>query len=277
MSFTTLIDVATLQEHLDDDNWVFVDCRFDMANHDAGRQAYLEAHIPRAMYVHLEEDMSSDPVTDSGRHPLPSAEALAMLFARLGIGAGTQVVLYDAHNGVFASRLWWMLNYMGHTAVSVLDGGWQAWVAANGATKAGEEVNPIAQFTGSPNREMLVLVDDVASQPLLIDSRGAARYRGDEEPLDTVAGHIPGAVNYFFQQNWENGRYISAAAMKQNLQALLGDVPVEQATFYCGSGVSACINLLALRHAGLGNGRLYVGSWSEWSSNPTRPQETTPQ
>ena len=141
------------------------------------------------------------------------------------------MVAYDAHNGVYASRLWWMLNYMGHTAVAVLDGGWQAWNELGQEVQGGENENDPALFTGSPNYEMLVVVDDVLSQQLLIDSRSAARYRGEEEPLDPAAGHIPGAVNFFYQQNWENGRYKSAAAMKQNLEAVLGDTPVDEATF----------------------------------------------
>ena len=272
MNFTTLIDAPTLNDHFTDANWVVVDCRFSLAEPALGRDQYLAAHIPGAVYAHLDNDLSSAPVTDNGRHPLPSPEAMAMLFSSLGIGMGTQVVAYDAHNGVYASRLWWMLNYMGHTAVAVLDGGWQAWEAENYATEAGESLNEPARFTGSPHREMLVIVDDVLSQPLLVDSRGPARYRGEEEPIDPVAGHIPGAVNYFYQQHWENGRYRPATEIKQNLQELLGDVSPALATFYCGSGVTACVNLLALKHAGLGNGRLYVGSWSEWCSDPARLQ-----
>ncbi len=272
MNFTTLIDAQTLHEHFADADWVIVDCRFALADPAVGREQYLTAHIPGAVYTHLNEDLSSKPVTDNGRHPLPSPTNMAILFSQLGIGEQTQVVAYDANNGAYAARLWWMLNYMGHTAVAVLDGGWQAWEAANFPTQSGEESNEPAQFTGSPQRGMLVLVDDVPNQPLLIDSRAPARYRGEVEPLDPTAGHIPGAVNYFYQDHWENGRYRPAAAIKQNLQTVLGDVPPEQATFYCGSGVTACVNLLAMKHAGLGNGRLYVGSWSEWCSDPQRPQ-----
>jgi thiosulfate/3-mercaptopyruvate sulfurtransferase len=272
MSFTTLIDAWTLHEHLADADWVVVDCRFALADPPLGREQYLAAHIPGAVYAHLKDDLSSAPVTDNGRHPLPSPAQMATLFTRLGIGEMTQVVVYDANNGANAARLWWMLHYMGHTAVAVLDGGWQAWQAANFATQSGEETNKPALFTGSPNREMLVIVDDVLSQPLLVDSREPARYRGEEEPIDPAAGHIPGAVNYFYQRHWQDGRYRSPEQIRQDLQAVLGDVPPEQATFYCGSGVTACVNLLAMKHAGLGNGRLYVGSWSEWVSDPQRPQ-----
>lgn len=272
MNYTTLIDARTLHGHLGEDDWVVVDCRFALADPSLGRAQYLTAHIPGAVYAHLDEDLSSVPVTDNGRHPLPSPAQMATLFTHLGIGEMTQVVVYDANNGAYAARLWWMLHYMGHTAVAVLDGGWQAWQAANFATQSGEETNEPALFTGSPNRQMLVIVDDVQSQPLLVDSREPARYRGEEEPIDPAAGHIPGAVNYFYQQHWEDGRYRAPEQIRQDLEAVLGDVPPEQATFYCGSGVTACVNLLAMKHAGLGNGRLYVGSWSEWVSDPQRPQ-----
>lgn len=271
--YTTLLDVETLRDHLLDENLVIVDCRFSLAEPELGPQQYLEAHIPRAVYAHLDNELSSAPVTDHGRHPLPSPATMSMVFSRLGIDEGTQVVAYDSNNGVYASRLWWMLNYMGHSAVAVLDGGWQAWVEMGQAVKTGEETNNPALFTGSPNSDMLVVLDDVLAQPLLVDSRGPARYRGEEEPIDPVAGRIPGAVNFFYQQHWENGRYKPAMEMKENLETVFGDVSPEEVTFYCGSGVSACVNLLAYKHAGFGNGRLYVGSWSEWCSDPSRPQE----
>ena len=274
MNYTTLIDVETLLDHLPDENLVIVDCRFSLAEPELGQQQYLEGHIPGAVYAHLDNDLSSSPVTDNGRHPLPSPASLAMTFAQLGIDEGKQVVAYDAHNGVYASRLWWMLNYMGHAKVAVLDGGWQAWIELGQEVQGGENRHDPVLFTGSPNHDMLITVDDVLNQPMLIDSRGPARYRGEEEPLDPVAGHIPGAVNLFYQEHWENGRYKSTEDMKKALQTVFGDVPANDVTFYCGSGVSACVNLLAYKHVGFGNGRLYVGSWSEWCSDPNRPQET---
>jgi len=268
---TTLVDAQTLAEHLDDPSWVIVDCQFDLGNAEAGWEAYEAAHIPGAVYAHLDEDLSGPPLTDKGRHPLPSPAALTRLFGRLGIDESKQVVVYDNANGVFAGRLWWMLRYMGHEAVAVLDGGWQAWQAAGLPTKAGDEENETAVFTGSPRSEWLVTIDEVDALPLLLDARSPDRYAGKEEPIDARPGHIPGAVNFFFGEAWgENGRYLPPDELKTKLEALLGDTPADEATFYCGSGVSACVNLLALAHAGLGNGRLYVGSWSEWSADPER-------
>ncbi|MCA9954488.1 MAG: sulfurtransferase, partial [Anaerolineales bacterium] len=191
---------------------------------------------------------------------------------RLGIDEMSQVVVYDDAGGMVASRLWWELRYMRHEAVAVLDGGWQAWQAAGLPTNSGVEQNEAAQFTGRPRPKWLVTLDEVDSQPLLIDSRGPERYRGEIEPLDPQPGHIPGAVNLPFGNQLDaNGRFRPNDEMKAELQDVLGKISPEAATFYCGSGVSACVNLLAMAHVGLGNGRLYVGSWSEWSSDPARP------
>ncbi len=264
--FSTLIDVDELQPHIAESKWIIVDCRFGMADTAEGRRAYEQSHIPGAVYAHLDDDLSGPPLTDNGRHPLPSPQALVDLFSRLGIDKESQVVVYDSMNGALASRLWWMVRYMGHTAVSVLNGGWQAWEEAGFATKSGNEMNEMVEFSGSPRQEWLVQMGEVAKRQLLIDSRAPERYRGEVEPIDPVAGHIPGAINYFYQQHWgDNGRYLSPETMRANLETVLGDTPVDEATFYCGSGVTACVNLLALVHAGMGNGRLYVGSWSEWS------------
>lgn len=261
--YTTLIDCATLSE-LDKSDVVIVDCRFSLADVTAGSRAYAESHISGAIYASLDDDLSGSPLTDHGRHPLPSPEALTAVFSRMGITTNTQVVAYDDANGMVASRLWWMLRYMGHMAVSVLDGGWQGWQAAGLPTTSGIELPSPAIFSGAPRREWLILHDEVPTVPLLIDSRAPERYRGEEEPLDPIAGHISGAVNYYYQQSWdENGRYLPKAQIKAQLEAVIGSTPVEQVGVYCGSGVSGCANLLAMAHAGLGNGRLYAGSWSE--------------
>ena len=264
--YTTLIDAETVSAHVDDPYWVIVDCRFSLADTDMGWRAYQQAHIPSAVYAHLDDDLSGPPMTDVGRHPLPSPTALRALFGRLGINEKVQVVAYDDANGMIASRLWWMLRYMGHEAVAVLDGGWTAWQTADLLMRPGVERNAPVAFVGAPRTEWLVRLPDVeAGVPLLIDSRGEERYRGELETIDPVGGHIPSAVNFFYQQNWDaNGRYRPTSEIKANLQAILGDTSPDEAVFYCGSGVSACVNLLALNHAGLGNGRLYVGSWSEW-------------
>lgn len=270
--FTTLVDVDTLQSHLEDPSWVIVDCRFSLADTEEGRRAYAAAHIPGAVYAHLDEDLSGPPVTDYGRHPLPAPQGMVRLFARLGIGSRTQVVAYDNANGMIAARLWWMLHYMGHEAAAVLDGGWDAWAAVDAPTRSGVETNETAEFSGSPRTEWLVTVADVPAQRLLVDSRDPERYRGEIEPIDPQPGHIPGAVNFFFQETWgENGRYLPPEQLRTKMKELLQGTPPGQATFYCGSGVSACVNLLALAHAGLSPGKLYVGSWSEWSRDPERP------
>ena len=272
--YTTLISVNELAAKLDDDNWVIVDCSFALGDTEAGRAHYEAHHIPGAVYAHLDEDLSGPPVTDAGRHPLPTPEAMRATFGRWGIGPQTQVVAYDNRNGVYAARLWWMLRYMGHEAVAVLDGGWAAWETAVLPAASGSESNSFVTFVGEPRCDWLVQVAEVPNATLLVDSRAAPRYRGEVEPLDKQAGHIPGAKKFDFSQHWENGRYKTAAAMKAQLEALLGNMAADETTFYCGSGVSACVNLLALHHAGLGNGRLYVGSWSEWSSDLARPMAT---
>ncbi|MBK9053531.1 MAG: sulfurtransferase [Chloroflexi bacterium] len=273
MIYATLLSPARLQTSLNRPDWVVVDCRFSLSDTTAGRRAYLESHIPGAVYAHLDEDLSNPPTTDRGRHPLPPPDHLIALFSRLGISANTQVVVYDDARGMVASRLWWMLRYMGHEAVAVLDGGWQAWVAEGLPTRAGEERNEPASFSGSPRLDWLVTLERVPDQALLVDSRDGARYRGEVETIDPYAGHIPGAVNYFYGLNVAaDGRFLPGEQVKQQLEAVLGDTRPQEAVFYCGSGVSACVNLLALKHAGLPDGKLYVGSWSEWCADPTRPQ-----
>ncbi len=273
--YETVIDVETAVKQLDNPHWVWVDCRFKLVDTAFGGRVYQESHIPGAIYAHLDDDLSGPPVTDNGRHPLPTPEVLLATFGRMGIDGQKQVVVYDDMNGGIAARLWWMLRYMGHSAVAVLDGGWQAWLEADGPTRSGQEQNAPTTFVGAPRPEWLVVLSQVASLPLLVDSRDPVRYRGELETIDPRAGHIPGAKNYFFQQNWTtNGRFLPAAQIRQQMEQLLGETPAAQTTFYCGSGVTACANLLAMTYAGLGNGRLYVGSWSEWSRDPQRPMET---
>lgn len=273
--FETLIDAQTLAQRLHDDDWVIVDCRFDLADTEKGYNEYEKAHIPGAVYAHLDHDLSGPPVTDHGRHPLPSPQGMVRLFSKLGIGNQTQVVVYDSANGMIAARLWWMLHYMGHEAAAVLDGGWQAWQAGGFPTRRGEESNEPAEFAGSPRADWLVTVEQVPEQRLLVDARDPARYRGELEPLDPQPGHIPGAMNFFFQETWgEDGRYLPPDQLRAKMEALLGPTRAADAAFYCGSGVSACVNLLAMAHAGLPPGKLYVGSWSEWSRDPKRPVAT---
>lgn len=265
LMYTTFIDCADLAEHLDDPDWVIVDARFDLGDVEFGRISYAKSHIPNAVYAHLDDDMSSAPFTDQGRHPLPSPKALCDLFGRLGINKTKQVVIYDSNGGVYASRLWWMLKYMSHEAVAILNGSWNAWMALELLTRSGEENATTTVFEGSPRYDRLVIADDVLAQSLLIDSRAPARYRGEVEPIDPIAGHIDGAVNYHFANNWDDGKFvISTDELKIRFSELIGKNSYESATFYCGSGVSACYNLLSMSHAGYPLGKLYVGSWSEW-------------
>ncbi len=266
--FTTTIDAATLVTKLTDPRWVIVDCRFDLTNAAAGEEAYRAGHIPGAVYAHLERDLSSPigPGGVGGRHPLPTTDHIIAVFSRWGIGGDTQVVAYDHTSGHYAARLWWMLRFMGHEAAAVLDGGWPAWRAAGLPVRGGPNVPAEHLYEGAPHWQMVAAIDEAAAAPLLVDARAPERYRGEVEPIDAVAGHIPGAVNRPYAVNWTaDGLWRSQENLLADYLELLSDTPAEEAVFYCGSGVSACVNLLALAHAGLPEGRLYVGSWSEWS------------
>lgn len=270
--FETLITCDVLADKIDNPDWIIVDCRYDLADPAAGHRAYLSAHIPGAVFADVHDDLSGPPLTDQGRHPLPAPEQLQMLFRRLGINNDSQVVVYDDSGGAFAGRLWWLLRYMGHTAVALLDGGWSAWTATGGSSAGGEQQNPPGNFSGVARREWLVTVNDIPAAPLLVDSRDAARYRGDEEPLDKVAGHIPGAVNRPWKTNLDHeGHFKPPEKLRDEFRQLLHGQDPSSAVYYCGSGVTACHNLLAAVHAGLPMPRLYAGSWSDWCADPARP------
>jgi thiosulfate/3-mercaptopyruvate sulfurtransferase len=270
--FTALVEREVLEQNLGRYGLVVVDCRFSLADTEAGQQAYEKGHIPGAVYAHLDDDLCGPPITDHGRHPLPTPEAMAAKFGRMGIDGTTQVVVYDDTNGAIASRLWWMLRYMGHEAAAVLNGGWQVWQEARFPVRSGVELNEAARFVGAAREDWLVTLNDLGSVTLLVDSRAPERYRGEIEPIDIRAGHIPGAVNFFYQLNWDgNGRYFPPDLLKERLEQFLGETPEKDVTFHCGSGVTACANLLAMAYAGLGDGKLYVGSWSEWCRDPSRP------
>ena len=280
MTYTTLISTEELAGHLDG-TWTIVDCRYDLQNDAWGRDEYLGAHIPGAAYASLSHDMAAH-AGSGGRHPLPDPGTLEATFARLGIGKGRQVVAYDQETGMFASRLWWMLRYMGHDAVAVLDGGFTRWRQEGRPTRSGEEQVAPAVFTGQPREQMRVTVADVMSKSgdpsmLLVDARSPDRFEGKHEPIDRVPGHIPGAVNHYYKQNMAaDGAMLPVETLREQFSATLGDHRPEQAVMYCGSGVSACQNLLALEHAGIRGVRLFVGSWSEWSNDPQRPVQTGP-
>ena len=279
MAFRTLISTSVLAMHLEDDPVAIVDCRFKLGDESWGEQAYVAAHIPRAVYAHLDRDLSGPKTGTNGRHPLPDPDAVTRTFTRFGITSGVQVVAYDQDNGMFASRLWWMLRWLGHDAVAVLDGGFAKWTAEGRDTRSGTETRAAQTFIAAPRPDLLATVDQVAALRAdrnwrLVDARAPERFRGDVEPLDKVAGHIPGAVNHCYQTNLDaEGSFRSPEELRAHMQATLGDHPADRIVCYCGSGVTACHNLLALEHAGLTGARLYAGSWSEWSSDPARPVE----
>ena len=281
MPFTTLISTAELAENLDS-RWVIADCRYDLQRDNWGREQYLAAHVPGAAYVSVSTDMSAAPTGANGRHPLPSRDAMAATFGRLGISDNVQVVAYDQDSGIFASRLWWMLRYAGHSNVAVLNGGWAKWVAEERPARSGTEHPAPATFTPHWNGDWQIDLEGVAgmyrhAETLLLDARAPERFEGRIEPIDRVPGHIPGAANHPYRANLgEDNTLLPADTLRAQFQhALRGHTPA-QTVMYCGSGVTACHNLLAMEHAGLPGARLYVGSWSEWSADPERPVETGP-
>ena len=278
---TTLITTDVLAAHLDG-TWAIVDCRYDLKNDGWGWEQYRAGHVPGAVYASLSHDLAAAPTGSNGRHPLPSAEQLADAFGRLGISNDTQVVTYDQETGMFASRLWWLLRYMGHEAAAVLDGGWTKWTREARPTRAGEETRLRATFAPRARTDMRVDVHGVEAiarerSKLLVDARGPERFEGRTEPLDRVPGHIPGAVNHYYHSNIApDGTLLPADALREQFHATLNGRRPEDVVMYCGSGVSACQNLLSMEVAGLTGARLYPGSWSEWSSDLSRPVETGP-
>ncbi|HET6568098.1 MAG TPA: sulfurtransferase [Rhodothermales bacterium] len=279
MPFTTLLTPNDLLAHLEDPGWAVVDCRFSLDRPERGRADYLAGHIPGAVYADLAEDLSGQVIPGkTGRHPLPSIEAFVETLSRWGIADGVQVAVYDDAGGSVAARLWWMLRWLGHDAVAVLDGGWPAWQSAGFPTREGPETRPSRAFEARPRAESIASVEDVAranrSGYTLLDARAGARFRGEVEPIDPVAGHIPGALCVPFSENLdEEGRFRPPGELRARFEALLSGASPSQVIAYCGSGVTATHNLLALEHAGLSGARLYPGSWSEWITDPSRGVE----
>jgi thiosulfate/3-mercaptopyruvate sulfurtransferase len=274
MAYTTLISTTVLAGHLAEPDWAIIDCRFSLADTEQGRRSYHESHIPGASYAHLDEDLSGPIIPGrTGRHPLPEIAVLAETFSAWGLDDRVQVVAYDNMAGALAARLWWMLRWLGHEAVAVLDGGWPAWTGEGRPVESESRARPARHFRPRPRPELLASAEEVLAVRLdpayrLVDARSADRFRGENETLDPVGGHIPGAISAPYSENLVEGRFRSPEALRARYSELLGQVPVGQAVFYCGSGVTAAHNLLALAHAGLGDGRLYAGSWSEWLANP---------
>jgi len=274
--WTTLVTVPELSERLQRDpaSLAVLDVRFDLRDPQAGRRAHEAGHLPGARFIDLEDDLSAPRTGRNGRHPLPDPAAFAERLRTLGVNASSQVVLYDASGGMFSARAWWMLQWVGHAAVAVLDGGLPAWQAqglplATGAplaAAAGDfQVRPAwaDRIDYAALRASLGQADQV-----VIDARSADRFRGENETLDPVGGHIPGALNRCFQDNLQAGCFKPPAVLRAEWLALLGAHAPQQVIHQCGSGVTACHNLLALAHAGLPGGRLYPGSWSEWCAQP---------
>ena len=280
--YTTLISTDDLETNLDDPNWAVVDCRFQLRDLDYGRRAYEQAHVSGAVYAHLDDDLSGPIVPGkTGRHPLPPAEDAAQKFAAWGIDSGVQVVAYDELGGALAaSRLWWMLRWLGHDQVAVLDGGWLKWQKEGRSSRSGLERREPRKFVPHVRPEMVVDAKDVLraiGDPdfRLFDTRTADRYRGENETIDPVAGHIPGAISAPYPENLdEDGLFKSPEELLAKYRALLGDLRADQSAFYCGSGGTAPHDILAMLHAGLGEARLYAGSWSDWILDPQRPIKT---
>lgn len=275
--FETLISTNELADHLNDQNWVLIDCRFDLTDKEWGAEEYEVLHIPGAVYAHLEKDICGPITPTSGRHPLPDEKVFNNAMRRLGVNHNSQVVVYDTTGGGMAGRLWWQLKFYGHEKVALLNGGLPKWLSEGRDTSEGVESNVVGDFTGTPDNKMMVTTDEVKAMlgskvNAIIDARAPERFRGEVEPIDTVAGRIPGAVNRFYNDNLEKtGQFLPAESLKTTFETLLNGLMPQEAVAYCGSGTTACHNLIAIAYAGLPLPRLYVGSWSEWIRDPKSP------
>jgi len=273
--FNTLIDCETLSRHLGEPAWVVVDCRFDLMQPQAGHAAYVTGHIPGAVYADLNQHLSAPVTASSGRHPLPNPGLFAQQLARWGISNTSQVVVYDAGNGAYAVRLWWMLRWLGHQAVALLDGGFATWQGA-GLPLTTTIPQPIparfeVQLQADSEVSMAQVRQGITDGSIcVVDARTTTRYAGEVEPIDPVAGHIPTAQNYPYEANLDGqGRFLTAGQLRARFEALAARP--EQVVHMCGSGVTACHNILAMEIAGLGGSKLYAGSWSEWVRDPANP------
>jgi len=277
MAFSTLIEPEQLAPHLGDADWVVFDCRFDLGDTAKGRRDYAAGHIPGARYAHLDDDLAGPIVPGSGRHPLPDPQAFIDWLQRQGVSKTSQVVVYDDGAGAIAARLWWMLrHWLGHESTALLHGGWAAWQTAGLASTTDQPQPPTGDFAARTNTAVVIdtqaLADAMADEPpCLLDARMPPRFKGEIEPLDPVAGHIPGAVNLPFTVNLVESRFANLENLRAHYLAALDGTPPENTVCMCGSGVTACHDLLAMELVGLPGGRLYVGSWSAWCSDPVRP------
>jgi len=275
--FTTLISAAELAPHVADPGWLVIDCRFELGQPETGERAYAAGHIPHAIYAHLDRDLAAPVTPETGRHPLPQPQIFAATLSSWGLTPATQVVAYDADNSAYAARLWWLLRWVGHGAVAVLDGGFKAWTAAGLPTTTEIPSRRPSSFVARPNRDMWYDAREVAERVQrddwrLLDARAPERFAGQVEPIDPVAGHVAGARNHPFASNLGgDGRFASAQELRRRFAKSQDGVADDHTIVMCGSGVTACNLLLAMEAAGKRGARLYAGSWSEWVRDPSRP------
>jgi thiosulfate/3-mercaptopyruvate sulfurtransferase len=279
--YNTLISTEELAAHLGDPQWVIIDCRFTLTDPTVGRAAYQASHIPGAFYAHLDEDMAAPIGVGTGRHPLPDPKVLSEKLCCWGVGINKQVVVYDDSYGSIAARMWWMIRWLGHPTVALMDGGYQKWVREKRPVTVETWAAPSRGVCPSlPERSQWLSADEVLARignghGKLIDARPEMRFTGEVDPVDPVAGHVPGAINWPFDENLDmDGTFLAPEALRENYQALLHGMPPEEVVHMCGSGVTACHNLLAMEVAGLPGSKLYAGSWSEWITDPSRPVAT---
>lgn len=276
--YRILMSVNELRQQIGRADIAIVDTRFDLADPAAGRRSYREGHIPGAVFLDLDEDLAGAPGPQTGRHPLPDVAAISATLGRLGIGNDTTVVVYDAGNGAIAARAWWVLRWLGHEHTRLLDGGLAAWLGAGGALESGPASPETTTFRGDPQPNLILTTDELGAdvdgiaERRLVDARDRARFRGEVEPIDPVAGHVPGAINLPFNELvTTEGLWLSPAARRSRLRTALGDDRTSAWAVMCGSGVTACHVAIAGLEAGYVEPRLYVGSWSEWIRDPGRP------
>ena len=279
MNYTTLISVADLAKQLGTAELVIFDCRHELTNPEFGPKAYAESHVPGARFAHVDRDLAGPLNGKNGRHPLPEASAFIAWLGRMGVANDSQVIGYDHAGGTYAARLWWMLRWVGHRNVAVVDGGWQAWTGAGHPVTQDLPAPRPAKFSGKPDRSWVdaaIIAKRLNSREMvLIDARSNDRFHGRSETIDPVAGHIPGALNRFFKDNLNAQGFLkSPEELRAGFKSLVGDASPEKVVHQCGSGVSACHNLLAMEIAGIRGSRLYPGSWSEWVADPSRPITT---
>ncbi len=277
--WTTLVDAQALAARLGDADLRLFDCRFALNDPAAGEAAWRDAHLPGARHAHLGLDLSGPHRHGAGRHPWPEAAAFGAWLGRCGVTPASRIVAYDGGDGAYAARLWFLLRAFGHRRVAVLDGGWAHWTALGlPIDAAAPEAHAAPAYSSEFDSSLLLDADEVAARlqagDTLIDARATERYRGDVEPIDRIAGHVPGAVNRPYAANLDAGRFKPAARLAEEFAALLAGHPPQRVIAMCGSGVTACHHLLAMTHAGLPGARLFTGSWSGWIEDPARPVAT---